>query len=198
MKRLVIAIDCDEVLVPGAAVVVKVYNSRYGTSVKFEEAYEPNNPDWRADREEVLRRFADIQLASECAETPPFDDAVEACRRLAESHELHLVTARETTAMPATMAMIHQYFPDVFTEIEHVGDGGNKGDICRRLYADVLIDDSLKHLESARACGVANLLWFGDYPWNKSDTIPEGVLRCVNWSAVEKEIDRIARLQLEG
>ena len=198
MRKLVIAIDCDEVLVPSAEVLVDIYNAKYGTAVKLEEAYMPDNSDWQADREEALSRIGDIQLSSEYAEAAPFEDAVETCARLAENHELHLVTARASKVMPATMAMINQYFPDVFTEIEHIGDSGNKGEICQKLYADVLIDDNLKHLESAKACGVANLIWFGDYVWNRSDDQPEGVVRCSDWAAVEKEIERIARLQLEG
>lgn len=198
MKKLVIAVDCDDVLVPSTERVVGIYNARYGTSVKLAEAYLSANPDWQVDREEALRRIYSIQLTPEYSQTAPFEDAINVCRRLADNHELHLVTARASEVMSVTMSMIDQYFPDVFAEIEHIGDNGNKGEICQKLSADVLIDDNLKHLETARACGVANLIWFGDYPWNKPDEQPEGIVRCSDWAEVEKEIERIARLQLEG
>ena len=128
MRQLVIAVDCDDVLVPSTQKIVALYNQQYGTSV-------------------------------------PFDDAIRCCRELARNHELHLVTARPGRIMHTTLAMLEKYFPGVFTEIEHVGLDGSKGEVCQRLKADVLIDDNYKHLVSARECGVDSLVWFGDYPW---------------------------------
>lgn len=194
MKRLVIAVDCDDVLVPSTEKIVELYNQRYGTKVALPGAHISSNPDWQASREEIAERIYDIQLTDFYIQTVPFDDAIRACRELAKKHELHLVTARPGRIMHTTLAMLDRYFHGVFTEIERVGLDGDKGQICRRLQADVLIDDNAKYLESAGRSGVRNLLWFGNYPWQDEEGMTtKGVIRCANWARVEEEIERIAK-----
>ena len=165
MRRLVIAVDCDDVLVPSTQKIVTLYNQQHGTNVQLDGAHMSGNQDWQASREDTAERIYDIQLMNEYVEMQPFDDAIRYCRELAQNHELHLVTARPGRIMHTTLAMLEGYFPSVFTEIEHIGLGGSKGEVCQRLKADVLIDDNHKHLMSARECGVDSLVWFGDYPW---------------------------------
>lgn len=192
MRRLVIAIDCDDVLVPSTRFIVDEYNRRYGTTVTYARAHESGNEQWGATREEARDRIYDIQLSSEYGAVAPYDDAIHAIKRLAVKHELHLVTARDTKVLGVTEAMIERYFPGCFDALEHVGLDGTKGDICQRLVADALIDDNLKHLTHAAECGVENLFWFGDYPWNKEGSTPRGLIRCASWSDIEREIERIA------
>ena len=76
--------------------------------------------------------------------------------------------------------------------MKFVGWEGSKGDVCRALRADVLIDDNFRHLVSARDCGVGGLLWFGDYPWQTEDLGDMPTVRCRDWREVEAEIERIA------
>ncbi len=193
MKRLVIAVDCDDVLLPATEACVRIYNATHGTKVRLEEAHQGDSLAWQAERGEVLRRFSELQRSDDFANIPPFDEAVQTCMRLAKHHDLYVVTARNPDVMPVTLAMLDRYFPGVFNQMEHVGLDGNKGDVCQRLQADVLIDDSYKHIEAARNCGVKNLLWFGEYIWQDTVTEPpEGILRCASWREVEAEIERIA------
>ena len=141
MRQLVIAVDCDDVLVPSTQKIVALYNRQYGTNVQLDGAHVSKNPDWQASREDIAERIYDIQLMNEYVEMLPFDDAIRCCRELMRNHELHLVTARPGRIMHTTLAMLEKYFPGV------------------------LIDDNYKHLVSARECGVDSLVWFGDYPW---------------------------------
>lgn len=193
MKRLVLAIDCDDVLVPATEACVRIYNATYGTDVQIENAHDGHIPDWQTDRATLLRRFADLQCSAEFASIPPFDEAVQACRRLAESHELHLVTARHQDVSETTHAMLQKYFPQVFTSVEHVGLDGSKGEICGRLTADVLVDDNQHHLVDAKKYHVPYLIRFGDYRWNQSANTEEGVVHCLDWLSVEKEIEQLAK-----
>lgn len=193
-RQLVIAVDCDDVLVPSTEHIVRVYNEKYDTNVQLEDAHSSRGPDWQASREEIEERIYDIQLSAEYAEITPWREAVDVCRRLAKDHRLHLVTARPGRIMAVTIAMLEQYFAGVFSEIEHVGLDGNKGDVYHRLGADVLIDDNFKHLETAAQCGVEGLVWFGDYPWQSQtdDPATKVAVRCRDWKEVEQEIYRIA------
>lgn len=190
-RKLTIAVDCDDVLLPSLMLIVDLYNQRYGTRVPYESAYDPYETEWGAEPEEIGRRIYEIQLSEGYTHAAPFTDAVEVCRRLSGQHELHLVTARDESLTELTGAMLAQYFDGVFREVELVGLGGNKGDICRNLRADVLIDDNAAHLLTAEQCGVPNLLFFGNYPWQTD--APGGVVRCRDWYEVEVEIERIAR-----
>lgn len=196
MSQLVIAVDCDDVLVPSTDRIVSMYNSQYGTAVQSRDAHTSGHPGWAAPKDVARQRIFDIQLSDEYATTPPFIDAIEACRELAKEHELHLVTARPDAIMSVTIDMLSKYFSGVFAEVEHVGLDGDKGEACRRLGASMLIDDNLKHLESARAQGLGGLLWFGDYAWNQLDAPPEGVRRCLNWQIVKQEVDSFAIARL--
>lgn len=190
-RRLIIAIDCDDVLVPSTHAIVDEYNRRYGTQVSYERSHETGNEEWGVSREEAKHRIHDIQLSEEYAAIEPFTDAVNAVSRLADLHELHLVTARDGKLLKVTVSMIDKFFPGSFTSLEHVGFDGTKGEICSSLMADVLIDDNLKQLQHARECGVGRLLWFGGYPWNNSPDIPAGIVRCPDWAHVERYIEKI-------
>lgn len=193
MERLVIAVDCDDVLVPATPYVVNAYNQLHGTRVQIERAHESGNTEWGDDRTAVHDQISAVQRSDGFAEVMPFSDAIDVIARLAKVHELHLITARDPSLTVATKAMLDRYFPSCFVGMEHVGIDGTKGDICKNIGADVLVDDNLKHIQSARDAGVKNLVWFGDYPWqDRTIAAPEGTIRCANWHDVEAEIERIA------
>lgn len=189
MKRLVIAIDCDDVLMPCTEYLVHEYNRLYGTQISLEAAHVFSVETMGADREEVHRRLNEIQLSDGYAQVVPYTEAIESVKRLARSHELHMITARPEGIMGVTQRMIEKYFPGYFTSVRHVGPTGSKGDECAALRADVLIDDNIRHLVSAKACGTAIRLWFGHYPWHTE--VPEpGIVtaRCNDWAEVEAVI----------
>ena len=113
---------------------------------------------------------------------------------MAVKHELHLITARPQSSEVITMAMLDNYLASCFQSVEHVGHDRSKGEICAQIGADVLIDDNMKHLVSALEHGVpANgALHFGDYPWNKQENLPDGVVKCLNWKQIMNEVTKIA------
>lgn len=192
MKRLVIAVDCDDVLIDTTVKLVEVYNERHGTQVKLSEAFMSNNLDWGAPYDEVFLRFVDIYKSDSFRGVKPSSEAIEASERLAKDHELHLVTARSRHMEPVTKKMLEDYFPGMFATVSHVEERGNKGSVCQSLGAGVLIDDSAKHLATASTYGIGNLIWFGEHPWNTADTLTiSGVKRAMNWHEVEAEIERI-------
>lgn len=192
MERLVIAIDCDDVLLPSQEHILGQYNMRWSTNVLLEGAYDANNDAWKADAATIAERIYEIQQSKEYGEIVPFSDAIEVCHRLAAEHELHLVTARPNKIMPVTTTMLERYFDGIFTEVEHIGLGSSKGDVCYRLGASMLIDDNASHLKTASQSGVPHLLWFGDYPWQNGGAEGIDIKHCRDWYEVEAEIGRIA------
>ena len=102
MKRLVIAVDCDDVLISASEYVVKTYNRLYGTNVTLDQAHTSGNPDWLANRDEVFRRLDGIQKTDEYALLPPDGKAINNVKELSKDHELHLVGARSEAVLGVT------------------------------------------------------------------------------------------------
>lgn len=192
MKRLVIAIDCDDVLISGTAHVLEAYNKAYGTHIRIENAHQSDNPDWETDRDEVFRRIHRIQQSDQYARIAPSKDAIAVVKDLAKQHRLYVVSARHPEVLGVTEAMLATYFPDCFVSVEHVGSDRSKGEVCAEIGADVMIDDNVKHLLSAQEAGVKKLLWFGSYPWQNYEEWVEGVDRCLSWGDVKREIKQLA------
>jgi 5'(3')-deoxyribonucleotidase len=189
-KRLVIAIDCDDVLVDSTKFLVEEYNRLYGTAVLLKDAHMTDNTQWEAESEEVHGRIDRIQLSDRYTSLVPTDETVKVIHTLATVYELHLITARAGVVAAVTQAMLDEYFTSCFTRVEHVGQTKTKGEVCAEIGADVLIDDNVKHLLSALEHGVASAVWFGDYAW-QDGTVPSNIIRCRDWSAVLEHIDGI-------
>lgn len=88
----------------------------------------------------------------------------------------------------------------IFSGIHFVGmwDSNNvndalkmtKTEVCRQIGADYLVDDQIKHCVSAAEAGIQTLL-FGDYAWNKLDTIPANLTKVKDWQEVKAYFDKL-------
>lgn len=206
MQRLVIAIDFDDVLVPTAEAVIKNYNDRFGNAPTLDQYYAREASIWGAQSlDEAIARVNDFLTTEEYAAIPPFEAGVRAVRLLAQSHELHVVTGRADFLKDATRRVAETYFPNCFTSIEFTNftvsstsglKTRTKGEVCRELNANVLIDDHITHLTSILEAGVERAILFGNYAWNEHDSTNDTVVRCATWEDVTGEIHRFAGHEL--
>ncbi len=194
MRRLLIAVDCDDVLVPTTPYFVRAYNDLYGTKAGLKDAHTPDPAVWGAQEEEIRRRRYELTENDEYKMLAPSDADVEVLRRLASVHELHLVTARKGEERQFTQQMLNRKLSGVFKAMDFVGWKGSKGEICRKVKADILIDDNGAHLLDALACGMApgSAILYGEYPWNEEYRLKDGVVFCRDWLEVERRIEQIA------
>lgn len=195
MKRLVIAIDCDDVLVKTTPYFVNAYNALHGTKGTLADARNVSPEIWGVGEQEILDRWAALTKTEEYKLLQPDAEVVAVLRALAKDHELHLVTARKEEEREFTQAMLDRELRGVFNSMEFVGWEGSKGQICQRLRTDVLIDDNASHLHDALECGLPSggALLFGDYDWNKDERSHNALVHCHDWTAVKRVIDRIAQ-----
>lgn len=120
----------------------------------------------------------------------PKEGAREILSQLKEYFVFHIVTARPNYAKNVTLAWIHQYFDGIFEDVHfanHYSLDGlpiTKADICKRIHATLLIDDSLKY---AKNCAEANIpvILFGEYPWNRPNAEQQRTLLSLG-----KDVDR--------
>jgi len=188
MKRLKIAVDCDDVIVPTAGLILQHYNQTYGTRLQLKDFYSNDLSLWGApDAATAIQRVEAYTKTDEYQQTKPFTEAIEIIRSLHAHHDLHIVTGRADFLQMATTDMLATYFPDIFKTVEFTNFFGTKSrpkaDVCRELGVDFLIDDHLHHATTVAACGTKVLL-FGDYPWNQARELPANIQRVANWQAV--------------
>lgn len=187
MKRLQIAIDCDDVLVPAAPSILDHYNRTYNASVLLKDFYS----DWGEPSDVAIKRVDIFLKTPEYQSIKPFAEAIEALRSLNVRHDLHMVTGRPDYLSDATHRMLAAHFPDIFKTVQFTNFFGakprSKAEVCRELNADVLIDDHLHHATVVAESGIPALL-FGEYPWNESTDLPNNVHRTKNWQEVNQAL----------
>ncbi|HJQ09334.1 MAG TPA: hypothetical protein VJ836_07690 [Candidatus Saccharimonadales bacterium] len=193
MKKLKIAVDCDDVIVPTAPLILKHYNKTYGTKIALKDFYSNDLAVWDTpDNATAIQRVEAYIATDEYQRAEPFLEAVRVTRALSQYHELHMVTGRPSFLLKATENMLAQHFPDIFQSIEFTHFFGiksrSKAEVCRELGIDLLIDDHLHHALVVGACGI-DVLLFGNYPWNQSASLPANVRRVPDW-------ERLAQLLL--
>lgn len=202
MRRLKIAIDCDDVLADNAAGFVEFSNKMWGTRLTPEDYDEHWAVVWGVDNDEVEKRATELHNSAVFRDYRPVDAALPSLQRLADQHELCIVTSRRQQVRFDTQAWLHEHYTGIFTDatIHFAGiwdtvDASSilkdKSSIVESIGADVLIDGQIKHCAAVAQHGRGAIL-SGNYTWNQAGDLPRGVVRCVDWSAVEKEVERIA------
>jgi len=200
-KKLVWAIDLDDVVVPTGPAIVEAYNRSYGTSLGLEALYNDDQEVWGVSRDEAIKRRHDLFRSGVTTDIAPFPEAVDALFRLASTDELHVVTGRQSFLEPATRTMINRYLPGVFRSIVHTnyhfeqGSGvvpRTKGEVCAEIGGvDFLVDDHVAHGQSVLEYGIEAVIVWGDYPWNRYQELGKGMVRCVVWEEVFDVRERI-------
>ncbi len=202
-KRLVIAVDCDDVLVLTSAEAINNYKHLYGTNLLLDSLYsEAEMATWGTNDENVAKkRIWDYLMSADFASIRPTQPAIDAIKSLAGRHELHLVTGRSEDLAEVTQFTLEEYFAGCFESVEHTNfivrsadtsKSRSKGEVCAAIGADILIDDHVVHAESVVNAGVAKVLLFGDYAWNRSNNLPYGVERCTDWGSVLRAVEDYA------
>lgn len=202
-ERLIWAFDCDDVLVPTAGPLIEAYNQRYGTQLDLSAMYSDNDPSvWgTTSSQEAINRVAILLREGVTATIGPSRKMIRALTRLVElGDELHMVTGRQAYLEQGTQAMVDYYLPGKFTSLEFTnyypeeGSGlitRTKGEVCATIGADILVDDHILHGSSVLQHGVKEVIVWGDFPWNRHQTLEQGMVRCTKIKELFRERDRI-------
>lgn len=189
-----IAIDIDDVLAANAEGFVAFSNERWGTNLTVEDYDEHWSKMWGVDLEETERRSSEFHVSGAVAGYAHHEAAIPVLRQLAGHHELVVVTSRRKSIQAETLEWLQSRYGTLFSEIHFAGiwdiitDHSHtltKADVCQAIGADYLIDDQLKHCVAVANVGITALL-FGNYQWNQADTLPDNVIRCHDWEAVQE------------
>lgn len=194
MSKPIIAIDVDEVLADYASEFVILSNRLWGTDLKWDDYHENWPLLWGLEMDEVVERGQAMLEDRMHERLKHNDEAVAVLQNLSQRFTLKILTARNVTTKEMTLEWLKRHYP-MFSpdDVNFAGIWDNptadaphqtKGEIAKKLGVDYLIDDQVKHCVAASEHGITALL-FGEYPWNKADSLPDGVNRVSNWAAVE-------------
>lgn len=191
MKQI-IAVDVDEVLAANAPSFVEYTNEQWGMDLTVDDYHEHWAELWQVDHEETMRRAKQYNASEAITSMGHFEAANKVLRNLADRYTLVIVTARRKELEAVTEQWVSRHYDGIFSAIHHAdiwdtehpdANTFTKADICVKLGVSFLVDDQSKHCNAAQAAGVQAIM-FGDYPWNRSDDITPGVIRCADWDEV--------------
>lgn len=192
-----IAVDIDDVLAANAEGFVEYSNKKWGTNLKVDDYDEHWAQVWRVSDHEAEERAKDYATSGVHRQFQKLDHAETVLPQLAKNYKLTVVTSRRKVMSEDNKAWIKEHFPGVFSEIHYAGIWDQiglgrinvtKAEFCKRIGADYLIDDQLKHCLAAADAGIEALL-FGDYSWNRAESLPPEVIRVKDWQAVLEYFD---------
>lgn len=189
-KRLRIAIDIDEVLVPHAKDYLEFHNKKFGTNFDFESF--GNFKYWEIlgfSLEEIQVLFKEF---SEVYNFPPFENSQRVISTLAKSHDLFIITSRPLEVKELTLDFLDNNFGNCFNQVLFSGDNNGelkiKSDLCIDLGIDIIIEDSPVIAQKCLDRGVQVFLF--DQPWNR-ELSGENFIRVYNWEDILNKLKEI-------
>lgn len=175
VRHRTVAVDIDDVLFPLVPNLTAFANGRLGLDLSPGDYHTYDFCHvWRIPRNDAVD-LTESFLSTHSLEIPPLAGAQDAIAAIRSCARLIVVTSREERIRSQTESWLERHFPAVFTDLVMTGhryrgrQPMSKGEACRRMRADWLVDDQIEHVESARSRGISAAL-FGTYPWQPPDS----------------------------
>jgi 5'(3')-deoxyribonucleotidase len=183
MPRPLIAIDIDDTLADSTESLRIIANQRTGSNLP-PDAYKVKGEYWgyyeRVWAEhgiDTKYSFAQhkAEMEKDHSDLLVVEGAVDAVKRLSQTYQIVLITARDRSWEAATRRWLEARFSDTqyelhFIEHHHDDTGLTKGQLCKQLGVELLIDDHDAHCVSALNEGVGAIR-FGTYGWHGDDDL---------------------------
>ena len=201
-ERLIIAIDCDDVLLDFNSGLATYSNEHFGTSYCLEDVVDFDlSIHWGIPGDQVIERIFAFYNSMVCAELLPIEGSEEAIKKLKEKYDLRVVTNRPKDVLPITINSVERHFPNMFDGIyctnafaKIYGDqrsvAASKVTVCQDLGAGILIDDSRSNLVGCAEVGIQGILF--RRPWNRYLTdemlLTEGIKPANSWEEITQKI----------
>ena len=226
----VIAVDLDEVLGDFIPALALWHNNTYNTNLKPSDYFSYTFKDvWGGSDAESVEKVHEFFTTDYFINIKPVPQAKEVLERLKSKFEFVVVTSRQHAIAEETRKWLQKHYTNIFTEVyfgNHwskeapnpdlaAKNKTSKPDMCKRVNAIAIIDDSTKY---AYQCApfLKKVILFGNYAWNqdyksnnnnnnnnnkKNDDDEtkliivenefENVVRLTTWIEVEKELETL-------
>jgi len=189
---MIIAIDVDDVLADFFDQLIRFHNKNYDTSFIKEDFVTYDVWDiWGGTRQEAIDKMHEFFRSEYFEEIKPIEGSLRAIKELKKKHKLVVVTSRFDMVTEKTILWLKKHYHDALTDVHfsHYEKDTSKATACKRLGAEILIDDATKNVMECAGIGMHILLF--DCPWNRDIVSGKNITRVHNWDEILKEISRL-------
>lgn len=198
MRYTRIAIDIDDTLADSTEALRRQVNLLLGEGLSADDYKQPGKY-WGYYRQVWERHgiadkldFHELkrQMEVDQSHVPLISGADTAMQILNRHADIYLVTSRDQLWENATRQWFRRQFAndDIslhFCESHKDDTAQTKGQLCKELGAELLIDDNPEHCRTALDEGIDAML-FGNYGWHHGASLP--AMRCRTWTDVVREL----------
>jgi 5'(3')-deoxyribonucleotidase len=195
MKKPVIAVDCDEVLLPLHEPLLMYHNKVYGTNFVHPDTQGRYYLEHFTGEpyDQVLVKLKTYVDTPAFIELQPIPGAIKAIKKLSKKYNLIVITARQDFMEEVTRRTLETHFGSSFDDIHFTaykggGKHATKLDLCQQHKVNYLIDDNAHTISEVAEAGINGIL-FGEYEWNRLPELPKGAIRCGDWESVLEYFD---------
>lgn len=192
-----IGVDLDAVLGDIMTPLTDFHNRKYGTKHKLEDN---TNYDlsliWGCSKDEVVSRVYEFYFSPQLEQILPIEGAIDGVKKLAEEHELHVITSRPYVIDKPTRKWINKHFPNQFRSIFHTNQMSKSGtprkkksEACKQLGIELIIDDHTDFVFDCVSIGIKAFLF--DAPWNQAAKKNINVVRVKSWKEIVKRMNLV-------
>jgi uncharacterized HAD superfamily protein len=189
-----IGIDLDDVVFDFVNLLLKKYNEKFEKEIFFEEIYDFYFAKIFGMTEEEFNKFF-IEIFDK--ETVINMDLIKDANLILdlfedEDNKIFFITSR-ADARNGTIESLNKNFPKTSFKLFFSSnpycktEGKNKGEICKDLELDFMIEDDPKHAEDCAKKEIKVLLL--DKPWNKNCIEHEKIKRVNNWKEILEKLN---------
>jgi uncharacterized HAD superfamily protein len=200
VKKIVIAVDLDDVPWEFNAAFVVWHNQRYGTNFTYADLYTFNMSElYQETHEEMVHRVhLFVTEAHHTIKAAPH--APKVLKGLSQLFDLQAVTSRAESVRQVTEDHIRLLEIDIFSR-HHFTNGFSqpgvhkkrtKLEVCREIGAVVLIEDAIENAESVAEGGIPVLMPI--HPWNRTFTHPL-VTKFTSWKEIPNLTEKLLSQQ---
>ncbi|MEI6666204.1 MAG: hypothetical protein WCL53_08655 [Chloroflexota bacterium] len=182
-----IGIDFDGVICDAIAAMIAYASTRHGLQLSALDCIAANGPAGLTT-DEYTQLIVDTHRTDYQFEMQPVADVVDVLQRLADAHELFVVTARRDAGLENAVRWsdMHGLTPHIR---QFVSSGGTtKAALCDSLQLDVLIDDFERNLDGLPA-SVLPVLWHAEY--NAEALIEPPRERIASWLEFHERLEAL-------
>ncbi len=185
-----IVVDLDDSSFDFLNPYIRFNNLKYKTNLKREDFTSYRFNEFRGGTmEEAVESVKEFCHSLAFEQVKPFPGAIEVLFKLREEYELFVGTSRPEDMIKLTHEQVSKYFPEIFSDIifssnhytKAKNSGETKAEICKRLNALYIIEDSLTYSKQCIEEGTGAILL--DSPWNQNRHI-YGIIRLKNWEEI--------------
>ena len=184
MKKKIIAVDLDDVLMDFNNPLFGFYNEKHDTHHKLEDltSYQVESA-WGCPQEKALEIIKQFYVSKEHKTALPKKGAVKALSILKKDFRLVVITARSPEFKEISERWINFHFLNTFESIHF---SHKKSEICDELGVELFIDDAL---HNALDVGKPERpVYLFDAPWNQKEDLPEHITRVKSWEEIMEKL----------